>query len=204
MSEGFHTFGLHWTPEEYVFYVDGKETWRTSGGGVSQVPEFAKLTEEIGEWGGDIKKARLPDQFVVDYVRVYDTVDAAASAASDPAQSLIERAANVRPSPQQLAWQKLEFIAFIHYTVNAFTDKEWGEGTERPGDLQPDPARRAPVGPDVQRRRHEDGHPDGQASRRLLPVAQQVHGALDQEQPLQRRQGRHRRRTGPGLPRGGI
>jgi beta-glucanase (GH16 family) len=78
LSEGFHTFGLHWTPEEYVFYIDGKETWRSRSGGVSQVPEYAKLTEEIGEWGGDIKKANLPDYFTVDYVRVYDTVGAAA------------------------------------------------------------------------------------------------------------------------------
>jgi alpha-L-fucosidase len=135
VSEGFHTFGLHWTPEEYVFYIDGKETWRTRAGGVSQVPEYAKLTEEIGEWGGDIKKANLPDYFTVDYVRVYDTVDA--PAASDPMNSLIERAANVRPSPQQLAWQELEFIAFIHYTVNAFTDKEWGDGTESPSIFNP-------------------------------------------------------------------
>jgi beta-glucanase (GH16 family) len=72
VSEGFHTFGLLWTPDEYVFDVDGKDTWRTSAGGVSQVPEYVKVTEEIGTWGGDIKKASLPDFFVVDYVRVYD------------------------------------------------------------------------------------------------------------------------------------
>ena len=130
LSEGFHTFGLHWTPDEYVFYVDGKETWRTHGGGVSQTPGYAKLTEEIGNWGGDIKKAKLPDQFIVDYVRVYDLAAPAAYAPDYKRKALICQAANVRPSPQQLAWQKLEFIAFIHYTVNAFTDKEWGEGTE--------------------------------------------------------------------------
>ena len=71
VMEGWHTFGLLWLPEEYVFYVDGKETWRTTAGGVSRVPEFIKLTEEIGTWGGDIKKADLPDYFRVDYVRVY-------------------------------------------------------------------------------------------------------------------------------------
>ncbi len=72
VTEGFHTFGLLWQPDQYVFYVDGQETWRTAAGGVSQVPEFLKLTEEIGKWGGDISKAALPDYFEVDYVRVYD------------------------------------------------------------------------------------------------------------------------------------
>ena len=49
--------------------------WRTKAGGVSQVPEFLKLTEEIGKWGGDIAKAQLPDYFEVDYVRVYQKPD---------------------------------------------------------------------------------------------------------------------------------
>lgn len=72
LTEGFHDYGLSWTKEEYVFYIDGKEVWRTKAGGVSQVPEYLKLTEEIGNWGGDITKAQLPDVFEVDYVRVYE------------------------------------------------------------------------------------------------------------------------------------
>lgn len=36
----------------------------------------------------------------------------------------------VLPSPQQIAYQNMEIIGFIHYTVNAFTDKEWGDGSE--------------------------------------------------------------------------
>ncbi len=72
LTEGFHDFGLLWTPEQYVFYVDGKEVWRSGAGGVSQVPEYLKLTEEIGTWGGAIRKAELPDFFEVDYVRVYE------------------------------------------------------------------------------------------------------------------------------------
>jgi beta-glucanase (GH16 family) len=71
--EGFHDFALLWTPEEYTFFVDGQIVWRTKAGGVSQAPEFLKLTEEIGRWGGDITKATLPDYFEVDYVRVYQT-----------------------------------------------------------------------------------------------------------------------------------
>lgn len=137
LSEGFHTFGLYWTPDEYVFYVNGQETWRTRGGGVSQVPQYAKLTEEIGKWGGDIADARLPDHFVVDYVRVYDVAGEPQTVDHYQRKALISQAANARPSPQQLAWQRLEFIAFIHYTVNAFTDKEWGDGTEDPAIFNP-------------------------------------------------------------------
>jgi hypothetical protein len=72
LSNGWHTFGLYWTPDVYVFYVDGEETWRTSAGGVSQVPAYVKLTDEVGEWAGDIHEADLPDYTLFDYVRVYD------------------------------------------------------------------------------------------------------------------------------------
>jgi hypothetical protein len=73
---GFHTYALHWTDQEYVFYLDGRELWRSAAGGVSRVPSYLKLTEEIGPWGGDITRASLPDSFEVDYVRVYDAVPA--------------------------------------------------------------------------------------------------------------------------------
>jgi hypothetical protein len=43
---------------------------------VSQVPGYLKLSDEIGNWAGDITQAQLPDQFLVDYVRVYTLVDA--------------------------------------------------------------------------------------------------------------------------------
>ena len=78
VMKGWHTFSLLWTPDEYVFYVDGKERWRSSAGGVCQVPLYLKLSDEakFGGWAGDVRKAKLPDEFLVDYVRVYDLVDA--------------------------------------------------------------------------------------------------------------------------------
>jgi alpha-L-fucosidase len=41
------------------------------------------------------------------------------------------------PTKQQLAWQDLEFYAFVHFNMNTFTDLEWGHGTETPDKFQP-------------------------------------------------------------------
>jgi alpha-L-fucosidase len=46
-------------------------------------------------------------------------------------------AANITPSPRQLSWQENEFTAFFHFTVNTFTDREWGDGKESPAVFNP-------------------------------------------------------------------
>ena len=48
----------------------------------------------------------------------------------DAAVTLDERLVQVVPAPRQLALQDMEFYAFVHFTVNTFTDREWGDGTE--------------------------------------------------------------------------
>ncbi|MDH4046480.1 MAG: alpha-L-fucosidase [Gemmatimonadota bacterium] len=41
------------------------------------------------------------------------------------------------PSLSQLAWQRDELALFVHFGVNTFTDREWGDGTEDPAIFDP-------------------------------------------------------------------
>ncbi len=77
-EDGFHTFGLHWSPDGYVFYADGKVSWEIDGP-VSHREQFILVSAECKGYrkGGpapELKNAVLPDYFVVDYVRVYDDI----------------------------------------------------------------------------------------------------------------------------------
>lgn len=42
-----------------------------------------------------------------------------------------------KPTQKQLNWQNLETIGFIHFSINTFTDKEWGFGNESPSLFNP-------------------------------------------------------------------
>lgn len=41
------------------------------------------------------------------------------------------------PSEAQLNWHKMELLAFVHFTTNTFTNKEWGYGDESPSIFNP-------------------------------------------------------------------
>jgi len=81
--EEFNTYGVEWNENEYIFYINGHETGRTSAGGVSRNAEYLLLTTEImGNNGvasedpngtGAMKQSTGEGRydFIIDYVRAY-------------------------------------------------------------------------------------------------------------------------------------
>ena len=87
-TDEFHTMGLLWEPDGYTVFVDGRrhgeKTGLAQGMPVSHVPEFILVSTECmwyrrdrmtGKGVADLEDAvAAGDDFVIDYVRVYDIV----------------------------------------------------------------------------------------------------------------------------------
>ncbi len=75
-SHGFHTAAIEWDADKIVWFVDGKETFR-SVDGIPHQPMFLMLDLAVGGGMGSIS-TRFPDEstvfpasFDIDYIRVY-------------------------------------------------------------------------------------------------------------------------------------
>jgi beta-glucanase (GH16 family) len=71
VADGFHTYGLNWSPDSIEFFIDGRlrrhlknTSWH--------VPATIILDAEIqGDWWGLPKDSDLPSVFFIDYVRAW-------------------------------------------------------------------------------------------------------------------------------------
>jgi hypothetical protein len=70
VREGFHTFACEWTPEKYVFYIDGYKYYEITEA-ISHTDEYMILSMELPATMEGMKDANLPDVYVIDYVKVY-------------------------------------------------------------------------------------------------------------------------------------
>lgn len=75
-KDGFITSGLLWLPGKAVYYCNGKEVARWENERVASVPEEMMFTLPAGGWDNDwLDDAKLPDDFIIDYVRVWQRTD---------------------------------------------------------------------------------------------------------------------------------
>lgn len=72
--KAYHVFSVEWTPKQYIFRIDGQETWRSNKGvsGQPQYPILSLLSSdyELSELGNEKK---LPQHLNVDWIRVWET-----------------------------------------------------------------------------------------------------------------------------------
>jgi len=67
----FHVFSVEWTPDVYIYRVDGREIFRNTQG-VSGVEEFLLLSLSTKDWElSELDPSLLPSTMQVDWVRVW-------------------------------------------------------------------------------------------------------------------------------------
>ena len=75
-KEGFFTAGLLWLPGKAVFYANGQEVGRWENDRICNVPAYMMFTMPNGGWDGNVlDDSDLPDDFIIDYVRVWQRKD---------------------------------------------------------------------------------------------------------------------------------
>ena len=140
--DGWHTYGVDWSPSGYVFYCDGKKVGEQNYP-VSHIEEFVLISTEPGGyrkvssdggltagrdarvWGKPDPRlfdAKLPDFFEVDYVRVYD--DAAGYA---PPPKLLPLVSVAKPAAGSFKTEFEKLRREIHALVVAGPERRMKE-----------------------------------------------------------------------------
>jgi len=75
-SDGFHVYSVEWTPEQYIFRVNGHRTFRTDRG-VSQIPQYLILSLLTSDWELPNLDTDELTPMQVDWVRVWQPAELA-------------------------------------------------------------------------------------------------------------------------------
>ena len=74
----YNTYGVKWTEDEYIFYINGVETARTTfGNGTSQVEEEVRVSLEVPDASAlePLDKETYHSEFIIDYVKIYQIAE---------------------------------------------------------------------------------------------------------------------------------
>ena len=75
-KDGYITSGLLWTPGSAIYYCNGQEVLRWENERVSDLQEYIMYDMVSGGWDNPpLDDAKLPDDFIIDYVRVWQRKD---------------------------------------------------------------------------------------------------------------------------------
>lgn len=88
------------------------------------------MKRAIGKWLGGVWPAGL---MLTGLMLVVSLLAAGAPRAQAQAMNFTD----VKPAPQQVAWQDLEFGVIVHFGTNTFLNREWGDGTADPKIFNP-------------------------------------------------------------------
>ena len=74
LANNWHTYGVEWSPDAIVWYLDGEEQWRYADPAtISDKPMYLIMNLAVGgDWAGPPDAtSKFPANFLIDYIRVW-------------------------------------------------------------------------------------------------------------------------------------
>lgn len=96
---------------------------------------YLKITQEQLPWTSCFLKEVMQNKKYL--LKLFSTAVAGLSLSLSLLASTAPAPIQPIPDTNQLIWQQREQYMFLHFGVNTFTDREWGEGTESPSVFNP-------------------------------------------------------------------